>query len=59
VAILVLIGNSDHNSSSHSRRKTELISSASIAAKPDIRHQNVVLRIKVRTPVTDKLTTSL
>jgi len=37
----------------------ELISSASIAAKPDKRHQNVDLRIKVRTPVRDKLTTSV
>jgi hypothetical protein len=35
------------------------ISSASIAEKPDISHQNVDLRIKVRTVVRDKLTTSV
>jgi hypothetical protein len=37
----------------------ELISSASIAAKPDIRHQNVDLKRKERTLVRDKLTTSV
>jgi hypothetical protein len=55
VAVLVLTGSSDHNSSSHRRKKMELISSASIAAKPDLKHQNVDLRIKVRTLVRDKL----